>query len=75
MIVPKIDSPLGMGECTLVYTADEYACAWDAVETGGPCCCVEREEGVGDGWDPAACVSGCSPVGWGSVSMVVRGVS
>jgi len=33
MIVPKIDLPLGMGECMLVYTVDDYVyCAWDTVE-------------------------------------------
>ena len=38
-------------------------------------CCVEREEGVGDEWDPGACVGRCSLVSWGSISMAMSGVS
>ena len=66
-MVPKIDSPLGMGECVLVCTTDE---CWGAVETVDACC-VDREEGGDDGWDSGARVGGCSD--W--VSVVANGVS
>jgi len=37
-------------------------------------CCVKREEGVSDEWDPGACVGGCSLVSWGSISVAMSGV-